>query len=88
MWDVHANGGVLIMVGLGERAILRCERGRNCQFCYKTHWGLGVLGVLQIFSGYAVCTCGLDIMWDVHANGRVLIIVGFRERADSKGKRG
>ena len=25
MWDVHADGGVLIMVGLGERAILRCK---------------------------------------------------------------
>ena len=25
MQDVHANGGVLIMVGLGERAIPRCK---------------------------------------------------------------
>ena len=23
--DLHANGGVVIMVGLGERAILRCK---------------------------------------------------------------
>ena len=27
MWDVHAHGGVLLMVGLGERAILRCKLG-------------------------------------------------------------
>ena len=27
MWDGQANGGVLIMVGLGERAILRLEKG-------------------------------------------------------------
>ena len=25
MRDVHANGGVLIMVGLGERAIVTCK---------------------------------------------------------------
>ena len=25
MWDVHAHGGLLIMVGLGERAFLRCK---------------------------------------------------------------
>ena len=42
------------MVGLGERAILRCERGYNFQLCYITHWGLGVLVVLQIFSVHAL----------------------------------
>ena len=35
MWDVHANGEVLIMVGLGERAILRCKRAETASFAPK-----------------------------------------------------
>ena len=54
MYCVHANGGGLIMVGLGERPNLRCKRGGICQFCNMDHLVLGVLGVLQIFSGYAL----------------------------------
>ena len=53
MWGVHANGGVLIMVGLGERPILSRGRGKNFLFCSMDHLVLGVLGVLQIFNEYA-----------------------------------
>ena len=52
--DVRARGRALIMVGLGERAILRCKKGLNCQFCCTDHLVLGVLGALRIFSGYAL----------------------------------
>ena len=37
MRDVHANGGVLIMVGLEERAFLRCKWvcRKNCRFFFN-----------------------------------------------------
>ena len=47
-WRGANNGGV------GRTSHSKVQRGGNCQFCSKTQWGLGVLGVLQIFSGYAL----------------------------------
>ena len=80
MWDVHANGGVLIMVGLGERAILRCIRGRNCWFCLMDHLVLGVFGTCRFLVGMASCTCVLNTMWNEHGRRGVLLMVGLGER--------
>ena len=85
---MHANGEVLIMVGLGERAILRCKGAETVSFAPKLTWAWVFWGCCRFLVGKPSCTCVLDIMWDVHANGEVLIMVGIRERTNSRCKRG
>ena len=77
MWDMHANGGVLIMVGLGIRAILRCKGAETVSFAPKLTWAWVFWGVLQIFSGYSLLQLccihhiGLACRWRGANNGGV-----------------
>ena len=55
MWDVHANGEVLIMVGLGERAILRCKEAETASFAPKLTGAWVFWGCCRFLVGMPSC---------------------------------
>ena len=69
------------MVGFGAQATLRREKGKNCRFGFKFTRAWVLWGCCRFFVGMPSCTCVLNVMWDIHANGRALIMVGVGERA-------
>ena len=81
VWDVHANEGLLIMVGLGERAIVSCKTAETASFAAQLTRSWGFWGCCRFLVGMPSCTCEIGILWDVHAHGGVLIMVGLGERA-------
>ena len=62
VWDVHANGGVLIMVGLGARAIQRCKGAKTASCAAWIPWACVFWGCCGFLVGMPSCTCVLDIM--------------------------
>ena len=63
------------MVGLGERAIVSCKRAEIASFAAQLTRSWVFWGCCRFLVGMPSFIWLLYIMWDVHANGGVLVKV-------------